>query len=303
MAVVRTVARGRRTYHYLVQTYRWGGAVHRRERYLGTELPVDLAHQREALEREVWGFTWFRTFDAIRQGYASHRRSLPAAAAATEREQFILEFTYDTNRIEGSTLTFREVADLLIDGVSPARRPMADVREAQLHAMLVKRLLSHPEPVDLPHLLAWHRAMFGETKPPIAGRIRDYEVRIVGSRFVPPSAREVRPTLVELVRRARRRTNALHPVERAAAFHCELEHLHPFGDGNGRVGRLAMNMLLQESGFPMLNIRYGKRGGYYQALERRDLARTPRPFLAWFFRRYARDHARWAPGPARRGGD
>ena len=80
MAVVRTVSRGRRRYHYLVQTYRWGGAVHRLERYLGTELPGDLVHQRDALEREAWALTWFRRFEAIRQGYASHRAVPPGGS-------------------------------------------------------------------------------------------------------------------------------------------------------------------------------------------------------------------------------
>jgi Fic family protein len=294
MAILRTVVRGEHRYYYLVQTYRWDGAVHRKERYLGKELPSHLDLQRRALEREVWQVTWFRSFQSIRDGYQAHLGTLPPPAIAKERGQFIVEFTYDTNRIEGSTLTFQETADLLEHGISPRAKPMRDIREAELHAALMSRLLARPEPLDLPHLLGWHKAVFAETKPEYAGRVRDFEVRIQRSKHVPPPPLEVRPLLVELLRWAKRRAKELDPVERAAEFHFRFENIHPFGDGNGRIGRIAMNMLLHECGYPMINIQYGKRAGYYHALERSSVTSEPLPFMLWFFRRYQRDGKRWA---------
>jgi Fic family protein len=293
MAIVRTVRRGENRYYYLVQTYRWDRAVQRRERYLGRVLPGDLERQRTSLEREVWQATWFRAFQSIHDAYKSYLRTLPGAARDKEREQFVIEFTYDTNRIEGSSLTFQETADLLEHGISPRSKPMRDIRETELHASLMKRLLARPEPVDLPHLLSWHKAIFRETKPQYAGRIRDFEVRIGRSKYVPPPPLEVRPMLIELLRWVHRRSKDLHPVERAAEFHFQFENIHPFGDGNGRIGRLAMNMLLYGSGYPMLNIPYGKRSGYYHALERSSVTSRPLPFMLWFFRRYQRDGKLW----------
>ncbi|MGD1100285.1 MAG: Fic family protein [Thermoplasmata archaeon] len=293
MAIVRTVNRGENRYYYLVQTYRWDGAVQRKERYLGRVLPGDLERQRASLEREVWQATWFGAFQSIHDAYQSHLRTLPGEAIDKEREQFVIEFTYDTNRIEGSTLTFQETADLLEHGISPRSKPMRDIRETELHASLMKRLLAHPEPFDLPHLLSWHKAIFRETKPQYAGRIRDFEVRIGQSKHVPPPPFEVRPMLIELLRWVQRRSEDLHPVERAAEFHFRFENIHPFGDGNGRIGRLAMNMLLYGSGYPMSNIQYGKRSGYYHALERSSVTSSPLPFMLWFFRRYQRDGKLW----------
>jgi len=293
MAIVRTVNRGENRYYYLVQTYRWDGAVQRKERYLGRVLPGDLERQRASLEREVWQATWFWAFQSIHDAYQSHLRTLPGEAIDKEREQFVIEFTYDTNRIEGSTLTFQETADLLEHGISPRSKPMRDIRETELHASLMKRLLAHPEPFDLPHLLSWHKAIFRETKPQYAGRIRDFEVRIGQSKHVPPPPFEVRPMLIELLRWVQRRSEDLHPVERAAEFHFRFENIHPFGDGNGRIGRLAMNMLLYGSGYPMSNIQYGKRSGYYHALERSSVTSSPLPFMLWFFRRYQRDGKLW----------
>ena len=294
VATLRTVARGENRYYYLVQTYRWDGAVRRKERYLGTELPSHLDLQRRSLVREVWRETWFRLFQSIHDGYHAHLRTLPGPGIEKEREQFIVEFTYDTNRIEGSTLTFQETVDLLEHGISPRAKPMRDIREAELHAALMRSLLTRPEPVDLPHLLAWHKAVFAETKPEYAGRTRDFEVRIQRSKHVPPPPLELRPMLLELLRWAKRRAKELDPVERAAEFHFRFENIHPFGDGNGRIGRIAMNMLLHEYGYPMLNIQYGKRAGYYHALERSSVISDPLPFMLWFFRRYLRDGKRWA---------
>jgi len=293
MAIVRTVNRGENRYYYLVHTYRWDGAVQRRERYLGTVLPDDIERQRASLERDVWQVTWLRAFRSIHDAYQSHLRTLPGAALEKEREQFVIEFTYDTNRIEGSTLTFQETADLLEHGISPRSKPMRDIREAELHASLMRGLLAHPEPFDLPRLLAWHKAVFRETKPQFAGRIRDFEVRIQRSRHVPTPPLEVRPMLIELLRWVQRRSKGLNPVERAAEFHFRFESIHPFGDGNGRIGRLAMNMILYGTGYPMLNIQYGKRSGYYHALERSSVTSDPLPFMLWFFRRYRRDGRQW----------
>jgi Fic family protein len=293
MAVVRAVDRGTNRYFYLVQTYRWDGVVRRREKYLGSVLPRDLDRQRAALEREVWQATWFTAFQAIHDAYQSRLRELSDAIIEKERGQFVIEFTYDTNRIEGSTLTYQETADLLEHGISPRSKPMHDIRETQLHASLMTKLLDHPEPLDLPHLLAWHKAVFRETKPEHAGRIRDVRVRIGGSRHLPPSPLEVRPMLIELLRWAQRRSAELDPVERAAEFHFRFESIHPFVDGNGRIGRIAMNMLLYGSGYPMLNIQYGKRRGYYHALERSSVTSNRLPFVLWFFRRYQRDGRAW----------
>ncbi len=298
MAVVRTVIRGERKYHYLVQTYRWGGHVRRKERYLGLALPADLNRQREALEREVWSETWFRNFQEIHGAHQARQRTLPRTVLLKEQSEFVIEFTYDTNRIEGSTLTFDETSDLLSRGVSPGSKPMADIRETQLHGALVDRLLVAPEPVDLAHLLRWHKAIFSETKPDIAGRLRDFEVRIGRSRHIPPPPLEVRPMLVELLRRLNRSTDSVNPVELAARFHLDFESVHPFGDGNGRIGRLAMNMILHRAGYPLLNIRCGKRRAYYHALERSNLKDDRRPFLMWFFRRYRSDNQFWIRKPS-----
>lgn len=290
MATVKSVRRGRGVYHYLVQTFRWEGKIRKKQKYLGTTVPSNLNRARDTLEKDIWRETWFKLFDRIRDGYQKRVHTVPRSVQEQERDEFIIEFTYSTNRIEGSTLTLGETRQLLTRGISPPSKPYHDVVESQKHANLLRRLMTDPEPVDLAHILNWHRELFAETKPDIAGRIRDYEVRIGNSRHVPPPAVEVRPMLIELLRRTGRNQDALHPVQLVGEFHFWFEDIHPFGDGNGRVGRLAMNVLLTSIGFPMLNIEYGRRAGYYNALEQSSVQESSRPFLHWFFLRYSRDN-------------
>lgn len=290
MAIVKSVRRGGAVYHYLVQTYRWEGKIRRKQVYLGTAVPEKLDKTREQLEKEIWQETWFEQFDKVRENFQKRLRAIPRSVADKEREEFVVRFTYDTNRIEGSTLTLEDTRKLLERGITPPFKAVHDVIESRRHAALVRRLMVHPEPVDLSHVVGWHKELFGETKPDIAGRIRDFEVRIGDSRYVPPPPLEVRPMLVELLRGINRNKDSMHPVERAASFHLRFESIHPFGDGNGRIGRLAMNVLLARDGYPMLNISYDRRRGYYSSLEKSDVRGLSRPFLRWFFLRYSRDN-------------
>jgi Fic family protein len=288
MASIRAVRRGPRTYYYLTHSYRWGGATHKKQRYLGTRPPRGTSALELAIERESWKDTWFAEFERIKAGSLRRRAHVSPQVARKERLDFAVEFTYDSNRMEGSRLSFRETADLIESNLSPPDKPLRDVEESRAHARLVTRLARRPEPVDLPHLLRWHRELYAATKPSIAGRIRDFDVQIRRSRFSPPTSQEVRPALIELIRWVRRNEGTIHPVELAATFHCRFEQIHPFGDGNGPLGRIAMNVLLAQHDYPMLNIRFGKRRGYYRALERSRKENDLRPFLHWFFLRFSR---------------
>jgi Fic family protein len=290
MSSVKTVRRSGRLYRYLVQTFRWEGHIRKKQIYLGTSIPRNLDSYRVRIEQEIWTETWFRQFDYIRKQFQNRQRSLPFSVAEKERDDFVVEFTYDTNRIEGSTLSLEDTRKLLARGITPGSKPLHDILETQRHAALVRRLLEVPEPLDLSHLLRWHKELFNDTKPDIAGRLREFEVRISGSRHQPPPSLEVRPMMIELLRSTNRSRGKSHTVQRAGDFHFWFEHIHPFGDGNGRIGRLATNVLLAQGGFPMINIQYGRRRGYYRALEAASVLESARPFLRWFFLRFSREN-------------
>jgi Fic family protein len=297
MGAVRTLPSGRGSRRELVQTYRWDGRVRRMGLPLRPGAEGDLKASQRELDQRIWNSTYLPLFDSIRGAAQARNADAPTALLEKEAEDFILEFTYNTNRIEGSTLSLDDTRQLLEQGVVPRAKPLRDILEARAHSSLFRGLLASSEPLDLTHVLRWHLALFRDTKPEIAGQIRGVQVWIRGSQHVPPSPLEVRPMLIELLRYVARNRSRIHPVQLAAEFHLRFENVHPFVDGNGRVGRLAMNLLLARAGYPMLDIPYNKRRGYYSALEKSSVGSTPRAFLHWFFLRYTRAHRRLLPNP------
>ncbi len=293
MPSIRERERKGKRYYYLVHSYRVDGKVEKRERYLGTEVPEDIERIKADLMDEVKRERWFVDFDRIKADYTSERDGMPETARAKEIEAFATRFTYNTNRIEGSRLTLMETAELLERGVTPGGRPLDDVKEAEAHRDAFFEMLEYGKDLSMRTVLYFHKRVFDGTKPDIAGKLREHPVMISGSRFEPPLPVLVYPLLTEFFKWYRKAKDKVHPVEMAALVHLRLVTIHPFTDGNGRVSRLMMNMVLERAGFPMLDIPYEKRGGYYRALERAQTKEEDTIFLHWFFRRYLAQNKRY----------
>jgi Fic family protein len=293
-AVVRRTIKGRR-YYYLEHTVRKGGRRSQRSLYLGKSMPKDIERIKRRFLFEVNKEEWFDDFAEIRRNYQDERRSMPKSAREKELREFSTRFTYNSQRIEGSTLTLRETAELIEHGVSPSGKPIEDATEARAHAELFEEVLRTRKDLSQELVEDWNWRLLKDTKPDVAGKIRRHGVRISGSRFVPPSPVELQPSLDDFFRWYDESKAKANPVELAGLVHLRFVTIHPFTDGNGRVSRLMMNFVLNRHGFPMLNIEYGRRASYYAALERSQLGENERPFITWFFRRYRREHANLLP--------
>jgi len=289
---VQARRRGRRTYYYLTQSYRERGQVRKIEWYLGRKLPKDLAEKKSQWRLDFLVRQWASALDQVGRSHQKNWAKTPASVREKELETFAVRFTYDTNRIEGSSLTFHETASLLMDGVTPSHRPMSDVRESLAHRQVFLGALHSDTQLDLETILRWHRELFSETKPRLAGQVRSYRVGISGSQFEPPLPIELDLLLDEFFRWYRAVEKTLHPVILAALVHYRLVSIHPFGDGNGRVTRLAMNFVLHRKRFPMFDIPYVGRSSYYSSLERSHSARDEGIFVRWFVKRYLKENTR-----------
>lgn len=289
---IQSRRRGRNTYLYLVQSYREAGKVRKVERYMGRKLPPSLAPLKEQLGQEIVARRWGPDLERIREGHSSNLERLPPNIRTKELDTFAIQFTYDSNRIEGSSLTLRETGLLLHDGITPSNRPLADVQEAIAHRAVFMAALTDRGPLDLPTVLAWHRNLFKETKPELAGVVRRGQVMISGSAFTPPGPFELDLLLTEFFNWLKVAWKTVHPVVLAALVHLRLVTIHPFGDGNGRVTRIAMNFVLHKKGFPMMDIPYRRRAGYYRALEKSQTSKDEYVFVGWFLRRYLDQNTR-----------
>lgn len=293
MVTVKKRRLGNKEYFYLKHTLRTPRGVETREKYLGRKLPADIERVKRDFLAEINKERWYPLLEVIRSNYAKELRTTPQSALEKNARFFAVKFTYDTNRIEGSSLTYRETADLLERGLSPRSRPIADVKEAEAHDRVLREVLDYSRDLSLRIILYWHKQLFAETKPAIAGKVRTQQVWISGSRFTPPSPVEVWLFLREFFRWYDRAKTSLHPVELAAAVHLRFVTVHPFTDGNGRVSRLLMNFVLKKHGYPLVDIPYGDRRSYYNALERSQIKNSDWVFVQWFFRRYLKEQARY----------
>jgi Fic family protein len=211
---------------------------------------------------------------------------MPKSMKEKSIELFATRFTYDTQRIEGSTLSLRDTSNLLERGITPKNKPIEDIKEAEAHKKLFYEILKHHKDLSYNTILEWHEFLFRETKPEIAGRIRKHRIGISGSKFVPPLAVEVYPLLMDFFRWYTKNEERLHPVELAALVHLKFVTIHPFGDGNGRISRLMMNFVLNKKEYPMFSISYEGRTSYYNALERSQIKKESNHFLLWFIKKY-----------------
>lgn len=292
MVVLRKKRLNGRTYYYLVHSVRTGKRIRKKEVYLGPKLPPNVNELKTKFTYELYKEKWLVRIDRIRENFAKNQKRVPGSVREKELLSFATRFTYDTQRIEGSTLTLRETADLLERQITPSKRPLNDVKEAEAHRDLFLAILTLKKDISLQMILDWHWKLFSQTKPDIAGKVRNYQVAISGSKFLPPSPVEVYPMLTEFFRWYNKNKDKMHPVEFAAFAHLRFVTVHPFGDGNGRVSRLVMNFILNRKGYPMVDIPYSKRSGYYNALQRSQTTERPAIFLQWFFRNYIREHER-----------
>lgn len=294
MVEIRQRKIGENTYYYLEHSFRLGGKVVKKELYLGKQIPKNINEVKEDFLFEVYNQKWYALFNKIKAGYERDLASAKPSEREKELEQFVIKFTYDTQRIEGSTLNLRETANLLQHGITPANKPSGDVHEAESHSKLFYEMLDSKKDLSLQMVLEWHYRLFKDTKADIAGKTRTRQVWIAGSKFIPPPPSEVSAELADFFKWYNRNKNKINPIELAALVHLKFVTIHPFSDGNGRISRLLMNFALHKHGYPMLNIPYTNRKGYYNALERAQTKKMGSIFVSWFFRSYEKTCKRYA---------
>jgi len=281
---------GGQTYFYLEHSFRQQGKVQKKEVYLGKEVPNNIEEIKKKFIFDIYKEKWFEIFGKIRKNYSREEKATPKSAKEKETENFAIKFTYNTQRIEGSKLSLRETANLLENGISPKQKPLRDIKEAESHKKVFYEMINHPKELNMQIVLYWHKKLFQETKEDIAGKTRDHQVKISGSKFMPPLATELEFLLKEFFEWYNKNRDKMNSVELAALVHLKFVTIHPFSDGNGRISRLMMNFVLNKNKMPMLDIAYSNRDSYYTALERAQTKKNELVFLQWFFKRYFKEN-------------
>lgn len=200
-------------------------------------------------------------------------RPLPAAAVNRLKEQFTVEWIYNSNAIEGNTLTLRETQLILETGLTIGGKSLREHFEVTNHKdaiEYVESLADKKDPLSAFHVRQIHGLVLSQIDNENAGQYRKTEVRIAGAKHIPPEAWDIQQRMSDWENWLKESQKKIHPVELAALAHHQLAAIHPFIDGNGRTARLVMNLILFRHGYPPAVILRVNRKQYYQVLNQAD---------------------------------
>jgi len=241
----------------------------------------------------------FADLDRLRADLDTLRPLAPEQEARV-LQKFRLEWNYNSNAIEGNSLTLGETRSLLLHGLTAAGKPMRDHLDIKGHneaVLWLEDFVRAQEPLTEYFIRGMHEALLGEayevkaqtpdgqptTKLIVPGRYKTSPNNVktaTGEMFYFASVEETPAKMSDLIDwyRAEEAAPTLHPVARATEFHYRFVRIHPFDDGNGRMSRLLMNLILLRHGYPMTVIQAADRNRYLAALAEAD-AGEPEPFL------------------------
>ncbi|MCX6710979.1 MAG: Fic family protein [Candidatus Woesearchaeota archaeon] len=291
MVNIRTINKGTKKYYYLEHTIRTNDGFKNKRLYLGNTLPKNISEIKDKFLYDLFEGLYDKELEAIKEFWNKEYRNYPASAKEKYIESFMIKFTYNTSKIEGSTLTLKETADLLQEQVTPKNKALKFVREAEAHKKIFYQMLENKNKLNVATILYWHKELFKEADPEIAGKIRAHPVAIARSKVELPLPAELNVLLKEFFEWYNKYYGKINPVLMAALVHLKFVSIHPFSDGNGRISRLMMNHTLNNFGYPMLNIEYANRSAYYTALERSQTRSKEETFMLYTVKRYLKEYA------------
>lgn len=195
------------------------------------------------------------------------KRPLTTGEAERLRDEFMVDFTYNSNAIEGNTLTLQETA-MVLEGMTIDQKPLKDHLEAVGHRDAFHYVEDIAKDTKITESVIKNiHSLVLMNRPDDKGVFRKIPVTIMGAYTEPVQPYLIEPKLTELLITNEKRKKKMHTIERVARFHLEFEGIHPFIDGNGRCGRLLLNLDLIQNGFPAINVKFTDRKKYYLAFD------------------------------------
>lgn len=240
--------------------------------------PVD---GREGKKKRYLGLEYnFNKIDTLKKMIDKHR-PLSKNLANSLHEKLIVEWTYNSNAIEGNTLTMSETK-VVLEGITIGGKTMVEHLETINHReaiLFIEDLIADKEELSEWNLKSIHALILKEIDNSNAGRYRNENVLISGAKHIPPKHFEVDYLMQKLIQEYKDDWLCLHPVIRATLLHGEFVKIHPFIDGNGRTARLLLNFELMRSGYTPIIIKNEQRAIYYDVLGLAHTTMNYGPFI------------------------
>ncbi len=296
---------GKQTKYYLAHSFREGGKIHKIRKFLGADLTPELLKERRAKAEELI-LEEIKQYQIIKDPlkFELSKREISLIESLQNKadikniqlsdkqwERFSEIFTYNTNAIEGSELNSKDVKEILEEDKWPKEKSKEDIAEVYGVAEALQYLRDTKEHLSLDLLLKIHKIIFKNSKY-FAGKFRKIGEEVVVKNKVgeilhhgAPQSRVI-SLLKELARWYEKNRTKYLAIVLAAVVHNQFENIHPFRDGNGRVGRLILNNILLKNGLPPVNITFNNRVEYYQSLQAYDKLHDLKPTIDLLLKEY-----------------
>jgi Fic family protein len=287
MVSIITKQRSGKTLYYL----KYSSRINPKEEYIGTEIPKDIQKKKITFEENCYREEKNPQLEKIKKNYKNYQKITHKKILENEIHALKIMHTYSTQKIEGSTMTLGQTRNLLENHLSPKDTSVKDIIEAQELARLFDKMLMLKEDITLKLILNWHRDLFAKTDPNDAGEFRKVDVAPAMGKTEYALWYDVQDDLLKLLKWYSKQT--MNPVELACRFHRKFELIHPFIDGNGRIGRLLLMFILHKNSYPMSNIVPKEKFLYIRKLEESYMKNDEMIFVKWFISKYLKNNKKF----------
>ncbi|WP_055669759.1 Fic family protein [Desnuesiella massiliensis] len=216
-----------------------------------------------------------------RKALLDSKSPLPEYTVKSIREKLLLEWTYNSNAIEGNTLTLLETK-VVLEGITIGGKTLREHLEVVNHKeaiLYIEDIVRNEEPFTEWQIKNIHRLVLKGINDNYAGNYRDQQIIISGAEHMPPEPFLIKEQMVNFIEWYNTDAKVLHPIERAAMVHIIFVGIYPFIDGNGRTSRLLLNLELMKSGYPPIVIRNDNKLNYYKALDKAHITGKNHDFV------------------------
>jgi len=296
---------GKKTKYYLGHSFREGSKVHKIRKFLGADINKTLLKERvekaeKLISEEISKYNiikdplQFKLTEKEISFVKKLEKEIPLKISHLSEQQwekFSELFTYNTNAIEGSELNSKEVREILEEDKWPKEKSKQDIAEAYGVSEAVKFIKETKEELSLELIKKIHEIVFKNSKI-FAGQLRKPGEEVVVKNRLGEIVHEGAPQsrvhylLNELVEWYHKNKNIFPGLLLAAVVHNQFENIHPFRDGNGRIGRILLNNILLKNKLPPINIDLKNRAEYYASLQAYQKNHDIKPTIDLFIKEY-----------------
>ncbi|PIO00075.1 Fic family protein [archaeon CG10_big_fil_rev_8_21_14_0_10_43_11] len=308
MVFVETIKQNGKQYFYVSKNFRIGKNKWKRiKKYAGKKKPSKdeikkLAEEIETKAKEKgiiipesrYAFLseeQAEVLEDLKTAYSKWWKKLPKETKEKYESDFLVRFTYNSNAIEGNSLSLRDTNLILQENIIPSDITEREYKEVLNGKRAMEFIKEYRGEVNKTFVLKIHKLV---TKNILetAGNYRQTNVIIQGSEHRPPNVKEVPNLMKKFFIWYNNNKNNYHPLELAGLVHAKFVRIHPFSDGNGRTARLIMNFTLHKSGYPMFVIKNAERRAYYNTLEQSDSGNN-KEFILLLFKNVINQHGNY----------